>query len=144
MFKHLATPIELEVLFFILPIVLATFPLASRCCRKKYRDGLKKVPGLVNFIPAAAYLLHFCLDLPAEFLQPRDHFLAQRCNSPTTLLVLVQYLSCAGTATLAPEPALCMGDVRTSYSWCVHVWGWVKNDQWILLLRRRREGDRFS
>ena len=28
------------------------------------------VPGLVNFVPAAAVVYHFCLSLPAAFSQP--------------------------------------------------------------------------
>ena len=38
----------------------------------------KPAPGLVNFVPAAAY--HFCLALPAEFTQPGDHLLAEPCT----------------------------------------------------------------
>ena len=33
--------------------------------------GLRRAPGLVKFIPAAAEL--FCLSLPAAFTQPGDH-----------------------------------------------------------------------
>ena len=33
---------------------------------------------LVNFVPAVA--CHFCLNLPAKFSQPWDHFLAQPCT----------------------------------------------------------------
>ena len=43
-----------------------------------YRDWLKTVPGLVNFVPAVAY--HFCLALPAAFTQPGAQLLAEPCT----------------------------------------------------------------
>ena len=39
----------------------------------------RRVPGLVNFILALAY--YYCLALPAEFMQPEAHTLAQPCHS---------------------------------------------------------------
>ena len=41
-------------------------------------------PGLVNFVIALAY--HFCLALPAAFMQPGDHLLADPCTLVTWLL----------------------------------------------------------
>ena len=42
-------------------------------------SAIRRVPGLVNFILALAY--YYCLALPAEFMQPEAHILAQPCNS---------------------------------------------------------------
>ena len=39
----------------------------------------RRVQGLVNFILALAY--YYCLALPAEFMQPEAHILAQPCHS---------------------------------------------------------------
>ena len=41
-------------------------------------------PGLVNFIPAVAY--HFCLALPAAFMQPGAYLLAEPCIRLTVTL----------------------------------------------------------
>ena len=38
----------------------------------------KRAPGLVNFVSALAY--HFCMALPAAFMQPGDHLLAEPCR----------------------------------------------------------------
>ena len=37
----------------------------------------RRSPVLVNLVPAITY--HFCLDLPASFMQPGDHLLAEGC-----------------------------------------------------------------
>ena len=42
-----------------------------------YRESRRLFPGLVNFVPAIAYL--FCLYLPAAFSQPGDHNFAGPC-----------------------------------------------------------------
>ena len=38
----------------------------------------RRAPGLVNFVPAAAW--HFCLALPAAITQSGDHLLAKSCG----------------------------------------------------------------
>ena len=40
----------------------------------------RRVPGLVNFVPAVAY--HFCHNLPAAFTQPGTRLSAKLCASP--------------------------------------------------------------
>ena len=42
-------------------------------------SGKRRVPGLVDFIPAVAHL--FCLALPAEFSQPGTRLLAEPSGS---------------------------------------------------------------
>ena len=39
---------------------------------------IRPSPGLVNFVPAVAY--HFCLNLPAAFLQPGNGLLEGLCR----------------------------------------------------------------
>ena len=61
-------------------------------CRQGRKEGIKAglvpftcvqgrtirlFPGLVNFVPAVAY--HFCLNLPAAFLQPGNGLLDKPC-----------------------------------------------------------------
>ena len=40
----------------------------------------RRSPGLVKFVPAIAY--HFCLALPAAFMQAWDYLLAEPCTGP--------------------------------------------------------------
>ena len=40
---------------------------------------IRPSPGLVNFVPAVAY--HFCLNLPAAFLQPGSRLIVEPCIS---------------------------------------------------------------
>ena len=38
----------------------------------------RRSPGLVNYVAAVVY--QFCLALPAAFMQPGDHLLAELCT----------------------------------------------------------------
>ena len=51
----------------------------------------RRVPSLVNFVPALAY--HFCLNLPAAFTQPKAHLLVEPCRAQKQLPRGAQKLS---------------------------------------------------
>ena len=57
----------------------------------------RRSPGLVNFVIALAY--HFCLALPAAFMQPGDHLLADPCTVVVFSLSL-PFATCSKLADL--------------------------------------------
>ena len=48
--------------------------------------SIRPFPGLVNFVPAVAYL--FCLNLPAAFSQPGNGLIEIPCNSASATLFI--------------------------------------------------------
>ena len=50
--------------------------LGPPCWLTVQRSAKRRAPGLVNFVPAVAY--HFCLALPAAFMQPGARLLAKK------------------------------------------------------------------